>query len=60
MTYTTEELNEFRELVELGESKDQLDRIHSRIYMPRFIERVGKETCDIMFKVLLDEFNNKK
>lgn len=53
--YTEEDLNEFRNLVELGESKNQMDRINSRLKMPAFIEKHGKEKCDAMFKVLLDE-----
>lgn len=55
VNYTEEELNEFRELVELGESSHQMDRIHSRLDMPKFIERVGKEKCDAMFEVLKQE-----
>lgn len=55
VNYTEEELNELRELVELGESSHQMDRIHSRLDMPKFIERVGKEKCDAMFEVLKQE-----
>jgi len=55
MSYTTDELDDFRELVELGESDDQMDRIESRLQMPRFVERVGKEKCDEMFEVLKKE-----
>lgn len=53
--YTEEELNEFRTLIEMGESHNQMDRIISRTSMPEFIERVGRERCDEMFKVLLQE-----
>lgn len=53
--YTTEELDEFRTLVEQSESLQQMDRINSRIEMPKFVERVGKEKCDAMFQVLLKE-----
>jgi hypothetical protein len=59
MTYTQEELDEFRELVEDGESQHQLRRIHSRLQMPRFIEKVGRAKCDEMFLVLKDEYNNR-
>lgn len=55
VNYTEEELNEFRELVELGESCHQMDRINSRLDMPKFIERVGREKCDAMFEVLKQE-----
>jgi hypothetical protein len=54
-TYTKSELNEFRKLVEMAESHDQMDRINSRFDMPKFIERVGKEKCDTMFEVLKKE-----
>jgi hypothetical protein len=54
VTYTDDELNEFRKLVELGESCHQMDRINSRLDMPHFIERVGKEKCNEMYKVLLN------
>lgn len=57
--YTDDELNEFRELVELAESYQQMDRINSRLDMPHFINRVGKEKCDEMYKVLLEEYNNR-
>lgn len=53
--YTDGELSEFRDLVEAGESPQQLERIRSRLDMPRFIERVGREKCDAMFKVLVAE-----
>ena len=50
--YSKEELDEFRDLVEAGESGNQLERIRCRLDMPKFIERVGREKCDAMFKVL--------
>jgi hypothetical protein len=53
--FTDAELNEFRDLVEKGESLQQLDRIESRLEMPKFIERVGREKCDAMFEVLKRE-----
>lgn len=55
-TYTTDELEEFRDLVEAGESQDQLERIRSRLTLPKFIERVGREKCDSMFEVLRAEY----
>ena len=55
--YSTEELNEFRCLVEMGESRRQMDRIKSRLEMPGFIKRVGRIKCDVMFEVLKAEFN---
>lgn len=53
--YTEDELDEFRKLVEMGESRCQMDRINSRCDMPKFIERVGREKCDAMFEVLKHE-----
>lgn len=50
--YTAVELAEFRDLVEAGESRNQLERIRARMDMPKFIERVGREKCDRMFEVL--------
>jgi hypothetical protein len=54
--FTSEELKEFRTLVEMGESPRQVDRIQSRLQMPNFIERVGREKCDAMFVVLKAEY----
>ena len=54
--YTKEELDEFRNLVELGESLHQMDRIESRLAMPEFIKRVGREKCDFMFEILKQEY----
>lgn len=54
--YTTEELDEFRDLVEAGESRNQLERIRSRLALPKFVERVGREKCDSMFEVLKSEY----
>jgi len=55
MDYTQEELKEFRRLVQMGESSRQMDRIESRLEMPRFIEKVGRQKCDAMFEVLKTE-----
>lgn len=57
-TFTDDELNEFRDLVEAAESRSQTERIRSRLEMPKFIERVGREKCDAMFEVLKTESNN--
>ena len=55
MDYTKEELDEFRELVKKAESRYQMERIESRLDMPKFIARVGREKCDAMFEVLKQE-----
>ena len=56
-TYTAEELDEFRDLVEAGESQNQMERVRSRLDMPKFIERVGREKCEAMFEVLKAELS---
>lgn len=53
--YTKEELDEFRTRVEQCESCHQMDRIHGRLDMSKFVERVGKDKCDAMFEVLKQE-----
>jgi hypothetical protein len=58
--YTPEEMKEFRGLVEASESRLQTERIRSRLEMPRFIKKVGKEKCDAMFFVLQCEACNHK
>jgi hypothetical protein len=57
--YSKDELDEFRGLVEAGESRQQLERIRSRLEMPKFIQRVGRDKCDAMFEVLKDEHKQK-
>lgn len=56
--FTEDELNEFRDLVEAAESRSQLERIRSRLDMPKFIERVGRDKCDAMFEVLKEELGD--
>ena len=53
--FTKKELDEFRKLVEMAESPRQMDRINARLEQPKFVEKHGKEKCDLMFKVLLRE-----
>lgn len=55
MDYTYEELKEFRRLVQMGESRRQMDRIKSRLEMPLFIKKVGRQKCEAMFEVLKTE-----
>ncbi len=57
--YSKEELDEFRDLVEAGENRQQLERIRSRLDMPKFIERVGLDKCNAMFEVLKDEYKKR-
>ena len=53
--YTRKEYNEFKRLVMLAESIRQMDRIKARLEQPKFIERVGREKCDLMFEELKKE-----
>ena len=54
VSFTPEDMNEFTQLVILGESHDQMSRITSRLEFPAFIERVGRETCNAMFDILME------
>lgn len=53
--YTRKEYHEFRKLVIMAESPRQMDRIKARLEQPKFIERVGKDKCDLMFEELKKE-----
>tara|TARA_R110002051_G_scaffold3335_1_gene18067 strand:+ start:808 stop:981 length:174 start_codon:yes stop_codon:yes gene_type:complete len=55
MEYTAEEFNEFLRLYNLSGSRDQVDRIESRLHMPKFVEKHGEEKCDAMFSVIQEE-----
>ena len=55
MEYTKVEFTQFKKLVEMAESQDQMDRIRSRLDMPKFVETTGKEKCDFMFEELCKE-----
>lgn len=47
--YTLSMWDEFGDLVRKAGSPDQMERIESRLEMPRFIELHGIEVCDEMF-----------
>lgn len=42
----------FFNLVQASGSANQMDRINSRLDMPKFIEEVGRSTCDRMWKLI--------
>ena len=48
-TWTKAEIDEFDELIELCESVEQMERIHGRLHMKKFVDAHGKEKCDAMF-----------
>jgi hypothetical protein len=50
--YTAAELRQFDRLTEQLSSRNQLDRIHARLELPKFIKKYGKEKCDTMFAAL--------
>lgn len=55
VTFTAEEYADFCQLVRLGESREQMMRIESRIRFPKFIEEHGERKCDAMFAKLKKE-----
>jgi hypothetical protein len=50
--WTADELKRFKRLADLSGSPRQMDRIESRIEMPKFVKEHGKEKCDAMWKHL--------
>lgn len=58
--YTKAELDEFRKLVQDAESLNQMRRLNAKLEQPKFIERVGKEKCDVMFEVLKKELKGPR
>lgn len=53
--FTEEQYQEFKGLVEMTSSRDQMDRINARVNMPKFIEKHTKALCDEMYKRLCKE-----
>ena len=47
--WTKEDLREFKKLVDMSGSRNQMMRIEARIQMPKFIEKHGQEKCDAMW-----------
>lgn len=50
--FTREQFGKFFKLVNMGCSSDQMDRINSRLDMPKFIKEVGRDKCDEMYKLI--------
>lgn len=50
--FTEKEFEQFFRLVNMSGSADQMDRINSRLEMPKFIEAVGRKTCDRMWHLI--------
>ena len=49
MKWSKEEISEFDSLVEAASSPSQMERLRSRLDMPKFIAAHGKEKCYAMF-----------
>lgn len=50
--FTKDEFQQFFRLVNMSGSADQMDRINSRLEMPKFIEAVGRPACDKMWALI--------
>lgn len=53
MEYTKEEYTRFVRLVRMSGSHNQMDRINSRMDMPKLIKELGREKCDAMWEVCI-------
>lgn len=49
MEYTKQEYNRFARLVRMSGSPVQMDRITSRLEMPKLVKELGKEKCQQMW-----------
>lgn len=50
--FTKEEFEKFFNLVQMSGSHDQMDRFHSRLEMPKFVDSCGRHKCDEMWKLI--------
>jgi hypothetical protein len=50
--YTKGDLRKFDRLTAMLHSPSQMERIHGRMEIKKFIELHGQEKCDAMFEVL--------
>jgi len=53
--FSKEEIDEFRRIIVLTESFNQMNRINGRLALTGFFREHGKEKCDAMFAILKDE-----
>ena len=51
MEYTKEEYRRFVRLVRMSGSSNQMDRITSRLEMPKLVKELGNEKCQVMWAV---------
>lgn len=52
ITWTKEDITKFKRLIDMGASCNQMDRINSRLDMPKFIREHGRSKCDAMYDVI--------
>lgn len=52
MKWKLEEITEFKRLVNMSASPHQMDRINSRLDMPHFVKKTGREKCQAMWEHL--------
>lgn len=53
MEYTKQEYSRFVRLVRMSGSHDQMDRITSRLEMPKLVKELGQEKCQAMWEVCI-------
>lgn len=53
--FTQAMFKEFDELTWLACDYDQVKRIDGRLQLNAFIEKHGREVCDVMYRLLLDD-----
>lgn len=49
MEYTKQEYSRFARLVRMSGSHNQMDRITSRLEMPKLVKELGQEKCQAMW-----------
>ena len=50
-TFTKQEYSRFVRLVRMSGSHNQMDRITSRLEMPKLVKELGREKCEAMWEV---------
>jgi len=57
ITWTQDELDTFDRLIDMVNSRNQVQRINGRFDMKVFVDNHGKEKCDAMFAHLQEKEN---
>jgi len=58
--YTEEDYQEFLDLYIDSGSLDQMERMNSRLRMPKLITRLGKDICDLMLERAKKELGDEE